>query len=237
MIWADFFPYVLPAVRGCPEPVAEHHIRLAAIDFCRRTLCWQQLLDPIEGEVGQVAFRLTEYGDARITEDGVRRTTEPIEQPAADGVATEFDLIAPPGAEVVRLLSVTVNGEPVTLVEGSRGVQLVRRSSPEDFAFTRDRKMVYIHPAPPLGASIEIEAALKPTLAAVEFPDDLFDHYAQDIARGAMATLMLLPKQDWTDLGLGAVHQESFDERISTVAAQVARGFARVRSATVAHYF
>lgn len=206
MIWADFFPYVLPAVRGCPEPVAEHHIRLAAIDFCRRTLCWQQLLDPIE-------------------------------QPAADGVATEFDLIAPPGAEVVRLLSVTVNGEPVTLVEGSRGVQLVRRSSPEDFAFTRDRKMVYIHPAPPLGASIEIEAALKPTLAAVEFPDDLFDHYAQDIARGAMATLMLLPKQDWTDLGLGAVHQESFDERISTVAAQVARGFARVRSATVAHYF
>lgn len=206
MIWADFFPYVLPSVRNCPDPVLEHHIRLAAIDFCRRTLCWQQLLDPIE-------------------------------KPAADGLATEFDLLMPPEAEVVRLLSVAVDGQSIQLVEASRGVQLVRRDSGGEFAFTRDRKMVYIQPPPRAGATIEVEAALKPTLDATQFPDDLFDHYAQDIAHGAMATLMLLPKQDWTDLGLGAVHQESFDERIATVAAQVGRGFSRTTSRVKGYFF
>lgn len=31
------YPYVLPHVLGCPSPVMEHHIRLAAIEFCNKT--------------------------------------------------------------------------------------------------------------------------------------------------------------------------------------------------------
>jgi hypothetical protein len=47
MQWADFGPYVLPYVIGCPEPVMQHHARLTAIDFCRRTLCDTRVLDPV----------------------------------------------------------------------------------------------------------------------------------------------------------------------------------------------
>lgn len=47
MQWTDFGPYVLPFVSGCPEPVLEHHARLTAIDFCRRTLCDTRTLDPV----------------------------------------------------------------------------------------------------------------------------------------------------------------------------------------------
>jgi len=32
-----FYPYVLPHVLGCPNPVAVHHIRQAAIEFCNKT--------------------------------------------------------------------------------------------------------------------------------------------------------------------------------------------------------
>ncbi len=44
--WSDLFPYVLPYVIGCPDPTAEQHIKLAAIDFCRRTLCHRVTLEP-----------------------------------------------------------------------------------------------------------------------------------------------------------------------------------------------
>jgi hypothetical protein len=45
MLWREFEPYVLPYVSGCPMPVLEHHARLAAIDWCRKTLVMQRELD------------------------------------------------------------------------------------------------------------------------------------------------------------------------------------------------
>jgi hypothetical protein len=58
MRWRDFEPYVLPYVSGCPVPVLEHHARLAAIDWCRKTLVLQRELDEVltDGETNQVSF-------------------------------------------------------------------------------------------------------------------------------------------------------------------------------------
>jgi len=47
MKWSDFGPYVLPYVVGVPEPLLELHARLAAIEFCRRTLCYTRTLDAV----------------------------------------------------------------------------------------------------------------------------------------------------------------------------------------------
>ena len=41
----DLFPYVMPQVKVCPEPTALHHIRLALIEFCTKTLVWQANLE------------------------------------------------------------------------------------------------------------------------------------------------------------------------------------------------
>lgn len=56
MLWRDFEPYVLPYVIGCPLPVLEHHARLTAIDWCRKTLCMTRELDPelCDGESHEV---------------------------------------------------------------------------------------------------------------------------------------------------------------------------------------
>lgn len=48
MKWSDFSPYVLPYVTGCPEPVLEQHVKLAAIEFFRRTLAYRLTLDPVQ---------------------------------------------------------------------------------------------------------------------------------------------------------------------------------------------
>lgn len=47
MNWADFQPYVMPHVIGVPLPMLEHHARMAAIEFCKRTKCWIRSLTPM----------------------------------------------------------------------------------------------------------------------------------------------------------------------------------------------
>lgn len=42
----DFSALVLPFVVGCPMPVMVQHVRLAAIDFCRKTQCFKRDLAP-----------------------------------------------------------------------------------------------------------------------------------------------------------------------------------------------
>ncbi len=48
MKWSDFGPYVLPHVIGCPDPTMEQHVRLAAIEFLRRTMAWREVLDAVQ---------------------------------------------------------------------------------------------------------------------------------------------------------------------------------------------
>ena len=47
MLLSEFYPYVLPYVIGCPLPLVDHHTRLAAIEFCKKTSCWQKTLDAV----------------------------------------------------------------------------------------------------------------------------------------------------------------------------------------------
>jgi hypothetical protein len=47
MQWSEFNPYVLPYVMGASNPLIEQHVRLASIDWCRRTACHQASMDPL----------------------------------------------------------------------------------------------------------------------------------------------------------------------------------------------
>ena len=58
MIWSDFYSWVLPSVQGCPNPTLDLHIRQAAIEFCRKTLCWVRTLDPAEANGVDIRFDL-----------------------------------------------------------------------------------------------------------------------------------------------------------------------------------
>lgn len=58
MLLSDFYPYVMPSVIGAPTPVIDHHIRQAAIEFCRRTLCYARTMDPITANGVDTKFDL-----------------------------------------------------------------------------------------------------------------------------------------------------------------------------------
>ncbi len=42
-----FYGYVLPEVSGCPYPVLDVRLVAAAAEFCRETLAWNEVQDPI----------------------------------------------------------------------------------------------------------------------------------------------------------------------------------------------
>jgi len=46
-LWQSWYPLVLGHVPGCPDPVLDQALRLAAQEFCRRTRCWLVWLDPV----------------------------------------------------------------------------------------------------------------------------------------------------------------------------------------------
>lgn len=52
MLLDAFYPYVLPEVLGCPDPLVSQALRLAATEFCRGSLAWSEIQGPyplIEG--------------------------------------------------------------------------------------------------------------------------------------------------------------------------------------------
>lgn len=68
MQWADFSPYVLPYVIGCPYPTLELQAKLAAIEFCEKTKCWVKPLEPAQA-YGQHLLEVdASYERARIVD-------------------------------------------------------------------------------------------------------------------------------------------------------------------------
>ena len=56
MLWSNLYPDLLPVAPGCPDPLLEKLVRIAAIEFLRRTRAWVEWLDPVMSVQG-----LTEY--------------------------------------------------------------------------------------------------------------------------------------------------------------------------------
>jgi hypothetical protein len=46
-VWTQFYDYLMPHVPGCPMAMANLQLRLAAQEWCDKTLCWRAWLDDV----------------------------------------------------------------------------------------------------------------------------------------------------------------------------------------------
>lgn len=240
MTWDDFAPYVLPYAPGCPDATMEHHARLAAIDFCRHTHVWQQdLTQPAADGVSTdslfalptgsaVSKLLSAAASIYYSDDaavgvalalyGLNLATAGLPWPAIPVVAAAI------GTTADHIFTRT---EDLGISTAADGAQQIRDGSLQPIAFTADLRTLTVWPAPALAASIVATVSLKPSMTAATFPDALFAHYAQDIAAGALSTILALPKKDWTDMPAAGIADTKFRARMSVVARAVERGFAK----------
>ena len=174
----SFFPWVLPWVPGCPDPLADQAIRDACIDFCTRT-------------------------------DLVTRI-----QPM-DITATQQDYIVVPPTDMdfTRVISVWWQGKkllplPPTLVDSDvalRGVAIGNavpqtgdpkwffQKTPTDLGFS-----LYPIPDTTLVGGLTVKVSFQPSNTAATVESILWENYSNDIACGALATLMGMPGQQFT---------------------------------------
>jgi hypothetical protein len=205
----DFLPFVAPSITACPRDTLLHHIQLAAIEFCAKSLVW----------------------------------TEDLPELLADGYSNEYVLALDDQVEVGKLLAVTLRDsstarpEEAEIVTPADGQLALLRGSLRVVAWTDERRRVQLSPAPRLDARIAVRVVLKPALTSFSFPDTVFAHHAEDIAQGAIARLLRMPKCDWTDVLLAGDYEARFRDKWSAAAAMASRGFARTRRAPTERFF
>lgn len=141
----------------------------------------------------------------------------------------EYTLNIGPGEEIVRVLMIEVNGTPYEIPRGVVGRQLRRRGS-GNFATMRGLQDFDLSPAPHAdNLSIVCDVAVKPRMVGSEWPDDLAEH-VPDIAHGAIATLSMLDERyTFFDLKKSETQLAQFNDRMTTVALKMERGYGSSR--------
>lgn len=181
--WDDFLRDVLPSVPGCPKPVARRAVLDAAIEFCRLSRCWRRRGTPTAVVSGAPLYAL----DAKDGEEvaGVTRVL-------LDG----------------RILEATSEME----MDAAHPAWTEEAGTPRGYLL-EDARTMRLFPCPDdraAGMLLTVDVALKPSRAAGECPDFLFEDHVKTVAHGALGQLLATPGKPWSNPGLAAYHQAQF---------------------------
>lgn len=138
------------------------------------------------------------------------------------GATGLYELDPEAGLEVLRIASVSVNGKPFDVKTKTAGLRLIAAESIERFFVVLDALQIHINPAPVATDTVQVLAALRPTMTATTLSSYL-DEWREGIAGGAIARIAALPKQVFTDPDLAAYQRSIF--RDSVQSALVKQGF------------
>ena len=189
----SFYPYVLPHVVGCPDPVMDQAIRSACIEFCAQTLLVQEVTTV------SVVSGVQDYDIEVPSGMGLSKVI---------GVLLEDQWLTPNSIESVR------SG---LALRGSVGSAVVAQSTPRVYfqkTPTAAEISLYPVPADSVIEGLAMRAAFTPLRNAITVADVLYQNYAEDIGAGAISRLMLMPGQVYSDLQSAGIHRAKFDNAI-----------------------
>lgn len=142
----------------------------------------------------------------------------------------EYDLDAPVGQEVARVLAVTMGGRSLTLAPKEQ-VHLLPASSgsPTHAHVVRDGDalLLVLSPTPDAVELVKVTAALRPPRSATQLHDALFTRWAGGIAAGALVRILSVPNQPFSD-PQAAMYYAGI-ERMSLSSARVEGSYDHVR--------
>jgi hypothetical protein len=181
-----FLPFILPEVLDCPDPTVRARLLLVAAEFCRSTLSWTEIQDPVALVNDQADYEIDKPSDAytytvRDVTCGNRKLT-PLPRK---------DLL-------------------------SDGWSNVQSNEPVYFNAATERGFIRIFPTPAnvTDQTLVIRAAYVPTISATTLPDFLGQQYMDVIASGVKAHLMLMPGTSWENPALSAFYKKKFDDGV-----------------------
>lgn len=198
---SDFLPRILPYAPACSDPLAEQALLDAAIEFCERSLVLRQQLDPFQTTAGIVEYDIQPYS---------------------------------PQLDVARVLAVTLDNLPVNpLFADDVGIPTVTSNDPRWFYTQRDEQnqlQLCLSPVPGEAQTAAVLIALRPDKSATELADMLFHTWDEVLSYGALARILRVPGQSFTDGAAATYYLQRFNAGVTK--ARTEGGYGHVRGAT-----
>lgn len=180
-----FLPYVLPYVIGCAQPTAEQFIRSACIEFCARTLMIQDVA--------------TQSITAGVSEYDIDTPTSSVLNKVL-AVMVKDSWITPVSTESVRS-GLALRGAVGALTPASGEPSCYFQKTPTSSAIT-----LYPVPDYTLANGLVIRTAFCPSRASTTVDDQLFEDWAEVISSLAIARMLMVPGQSFSNASLAAPH-------------------------------
>lgn len=152
---------------------------------------------------------------ARLLCSELRCWSEWLEPVRALQPGTEYDMEAPVGATIILVEGATIGGKDGRLASWRTYRTDPAGSVPGDALVPVSHVAFRVGDDVAPGAEIRLRAVLEPTIEATALPDHVMDLYGQAIADGAMASLMLMPGQPFSNPQLAGAHAGAFHAAIT----------------------
>lgn len=208
--WKDFHEFVLPNVQGCPVGIVNSAIRSACIEFCEKSLLWQQKSAKTDIIAGEARYGFAPPAGARVVQPTFASINDEI---LLQTNLQDLDDLYPSW----RTYAAT---KPTAyFMDGEDTIRLVGK------------------PLEDIPASLEVHVALKPTRDAAECPDFLLEDWAEVIASGALYRLHAMVGKVWAEPTLSAFHNKLFRAGASLAKGKAAKSRQRSTKIVVPRRF
>ena len=182
-VWADFNDYVLPFANA-PKIIAERATLLSCKEFLDITLTLRSLFDEFATVADQSEYSLAYVSEGIGTASGQYETISIVPKTVYIGTSLELFETTEDALE-------------------NRVYNWLQQSAtnPTHYFQTWDRKMrMYPTPSAVSSSNVSGEAYITITEAAVGVFDVIYNRWKEHIGYGAVARLLRMPNQQWSDL-------------------------------------
>lgn len=188
----QFDRYILPFMSNPPLPAVDDALRDSAIEFCDRTRVLNEVTErlPVSAGTGDID----------------------IDSPDSELVIAQVISVYTPTGKLTpktkrELEEIFPTGWPFASVDSA---ELLK------YWLSTVRSTIRLVPYPTFSAPEIIAAAVayKPSREAASLPDELYEHYAEAIAAGAMARLHAHPHASYADAARIAAYRGLYDSAI-----------------------
>lgn len=212
----EFLPYVEPHVAQCPRPTMERALRMSAIELCEKARVWRHNITATLTVAQNVALVAPAYSAIQEIE-------------AATHNGNLLTPLAYLDADPDELTGIASTGKPEFISQQSLDTVAVY-----PFAAGTLRLSVFLKPR--LGQLYGTDAADPLHDAYNMVPDFMLAHHAETLAHGALARLMAVPNQVWTNPSLAGFYMQSFGDRCNAAKVSAIKGQQRAPLRTKARW-
>lgn len=207
--YSDMLDDVLPSLAADPsDPVTEHAIKRAVIEFCAGSWIWKHLPDPMDVTANEAVYDL-----------------EPLP-------GTDVSMVMS-----VALDGYPLTNKATDWLDSNEPGWRTVTGTPRYFTQVDPTQLILAQvPSASTTGGLTATLALQPDQRATGFPSWIANQYLYALADGAISRLMLMPNKPWTDLPNGQDRRTRFDAAIANARATAVGGLGRAPTRTASQH-